>query len=229
MNLLLDLEIIDKTFNFSFFQPKQSTFNSYRQSTELKRKGVKYWLLLYRCKVCSVLLLQLIPFSEWVQQSYHRLIVSYHNYWRCRIHWLSARNQQTGRFWVVISFNSFWIAQRCVLWKLCTVRVCMHECDWGYEAAPLFPDQLLVTQEWLICNGCCHSPAVAPSDGYAVTNSHTHSLLSVRTPTRYRSSKHTNVCTGTGILAHEESSICLIVLGLLTISPSTCHQSACDV
>lgn len=48
----------------------------------------------------------------------------------------------------------------------------MCGCVWRYEASALFLGQLLVTQEWLICNGCCHSPAVAPGDGCAVTNAH---------------------------------------------------------
>lgn len=49
----------------------------------------------------------------------------------------------------------------------------MCGCVWRYEASALFLGQLLVTQEWLICNGCCHSPAVAPGDMCTVTNAHT--------------------------------------------------------
>lgn len=49
----------------------------------------------------------------------------------------------------------------------------MCGCIWRYEASALFLGQLLVTQEWLICNGCCHSPAVAPGDDCTVTNAHT--------------------------------------------------------
>ena len=70
----------------------------------------------------------------------------------------------------------------------------MCECVWGCEAALLFPGQLLVTQEWLICNGCCHSPAVAPGDGRAVTNAHALTF-SLRRHTIEKFKKHT--CTHT--------------------------------
>lgn len=115
-----------------------------------------------------------------------RLIASYHYYWRCRIDWLSAVRRQTGTHWVVISFNSSWIAQRCVFWKVCSA--CMCECVWGYEAALLFLGQLLVTQEWLICNGCCHSPAAALGDEWS--SKHTHTRIRVLTLIHLHTKNH---------------------------------------
>lgn len=85
----------------------------------------------------------------------------------------------------------------CVLKSL--LSVCMCECVWGYEAALLFLGQLLVTQEWLICNGCCHSPAMAPGDGCTVTNVHVHTQDEFKT--------HTNMCTHADSLTHKDSSI----------------------
>lgn len=136
-----------------------------------------------------------------------RLIASYHYYWRCRIDWLSARSRQTGTYWVVISFNSSWIAQRCVFWKVCSPCVCVSVSG-GYEADLLFPGQLLVTQEWLICNGCCHSPAVAPGDGCAVTNAHTLVFQPENTHTTQKfKNTHQYVCAHADSLTYKESSI----------------------
>lgn len=57
---------------------------------------------------------------------------------------------------------------------MCVLKSLLSVCFWGYEASLLFPGQLLVTQEWLICNGCCHSAAVAPGDGCTVINAHAY-------------------------------------------------------
>lgn len=70
----------------------------------------------------------------------------------------------------------------------------MCECVWRYEAALLFLGQLLVTQEWLIGNGCCHSPAVAPGDGCAVKNAHTLTF-SLWKHTKTKIKTHMNVCS----------------------------------
>lgn len=140
-------------------------------------------------------------------QAIIRLIARYHYYWRCRIDWLSAGIRQTGIYWVVISFNSSWIAQRCVFWKVYYTAF-MCECVWGYEAALLFLGQLLVTQEWLICNGCCHSLALAPGDGCTVTNAHTLTF-SLRTHRAHKFKTHsqTQICAHANSLTHKESSI----------------------
>lgn len=142
--------------------------------------------------------------------------MSYHYYYRYRLGLVKCWEQQTGTYRVVILFNSSQIAQRCVFWKS-WFDVCKCECVWGYEAALLFPGQLLVTQEWLICNGCCHSPAVAPGDGCTVTNAHTLTLsLRAHTTQKFKTHTHKNMCTHADALTYKESNLSLIVLRLLT-------------
>lgn len=137
--------------------------------------------------------------------------MSYHYYYRCRLGLVKCWEQQTGTHRVVILFNSSQIAQRCVFWKS-LLDVCKCECVWGYEAALLFPGQLLVTQEWLICNGCCHSPAVAPGDGCTVTNVHTLTLsLRAHTTQKFKTHAqkyvHSRWCTYIQRIKHFTNSL----------------------
>lgn len=101
----------------------------------------------------------------------------------------------------------------------------MCGCVWRYEASALFLGQLLVTQEWLICNGCCHSPAVAPGDGCAVTNAHALTCSLWRRHTEVQNiHKSALTCKEPGVLVLYQHSF-QHLLWKLCFCPFTCEWS----
>lgn len=124
-----------RSYKFFHFPPKQwnSVLSLHRKNSDMNIKNLWIEIMCLRFPLCVTLwdsktqycFRSRSVFQSECGKAITKLIASYHYYCRCTIDWLSAGSRQTGTHWVVISFNSSWIAWRCAFWKVSSPCVCV--------------------------------------------------------------------------------------------------------